>query len=387
MELDTATMVAVAAIVAIMTGLFLAYTGWQYRSTVAAGIWGIGSVLSAGGLGLFAADTSYDLAFLFLTVACSLYWVSLARFHEARLPVPFLALAAIAWAVVSFVPFGLTESAGLGAHQLVLGGLFAGCCFELWRGRREKLPARWPLFALIGLHGTVVIGSGVAELVGFGLNTPDAEGLVVWIAVEALVFIIGTTVFISTMIRERGIADERAAAKLDALSALYNRGAFMEAATAALSLAAPTGRPVTAILFDLDHFKRINDTFGHATGDTVIQTFARTLKRSLRRGDISGRLGGEEFAVMLPGAGPEAGIVIAERVRIAFSEDARWIEGQPLNATVSAGVALASRDEPLDRLLGEADRALYIAKTAGRNRVQFAYGEDVVRDPVVLRIA
>lgn len=385
MELDPTTMIAVTAIVSVATGLFLAYTGWQYRTTSAAGIWGLGNVVASAGLAIFAIGTYLDEAFALILAASGLFWISIARFHQARMPFPFLAAAALAWAAVSFLPLGMSEAVALGAHQIVIVPVLAGAVWQLWRGRHERLPARWPLLGLLAVHTAVVLGSGMLELAGVSLNTPDTDGLLIAVVAETLVFIIGTTVFVVTMIRERGIADERAAAQLDNLSGLLNRGAFMEAAMT--SLASAGARPVAAILFDLDSFKRINDTYGHPTGDTVIRTFARTLKRSLRRGDIGGRIGGEEFAVLLPGAGPEAGIVIAERIRIAFAEDARWIEGQPLNATVSAGVALAVPDAPLDRLLREADRALYLAKTAGRNRVQFAYGAEIDPDPVVLRIA
>lgn len=151
----------------------------------------------------------------------------------------------------------------------------------------------------------------------------------------------------------------------DALSGLHNRrsgSAFLEHAFAA----AVRGAKLSVIIFDLDHFKSINDRFGHAAGDTVIREFARLLEANTRRMDLSVRYGGEEFMTVLPGAGMAAALAFAERVRTATP----GLESCPTKVTVSAGVAtydvtLASPDA----LLAAADVALYEAKHQGRNRV------------------
>ncbi len=125
--------------------------------------------------------------------------------------------------------------------------------------------------------------------------------------------------------------------------------------------------PVSVLMFDLDHFKSINDRFGHPFGDEVLRTFASTASSSLRAGDLVGRFGGEEFVAMLPGNLAEASIA-ADRVRLAFQAAASVVSGQKVDATVSIGVASGGIDVP--GLIASADVALYRAKANGRNRVE-----------------
>jgi diguanylate cyclase (GGDEF)-like protein len=127
--------------------------------------------------------------------------------------------------------------------------------------------------------------------------------------------------------------------------------------------------PVSVLMFDLDHFKKINDRFGHAVGDRALQTFARTAAAKLRATDIVGRLGGEEFAAILPATNLKAAAVAAERVREAFEVAAKEIDGLPVGGTVSIGAAATDNpDSDMDTLLVLADHALYAAKASGRNR-------------------
>jgi diguanylate cyclase (GGDEF)-like protein len=127
-----------------------------------------------------------------------------------------------------------------------------------------------------------------------------------------------------------------------------------------------------AVLFlDLDNFKTVNDRYGHAVGDQVLQILAATTKSVIRSSDFVGRLGGEEFAVVLHGAPRDSAVTIAERIRLAFSEHAEVIDGEYVAATVSIGLVL--HEGPildLSELLWKADQALYRAKERGRNRVE-----------------
>jgi diguanylate cyclase (GGDEF)-like protein len=127
------------------------------------------------------------------------------------------------------------------------------------------------------------------------------------------------------------------------------------------------------MLLDLDNFKSINDRFGHAVGDVVLQLFAEVASNCMRRADLFGRLGGEEFAALLPDATRERAMAIAEDVRRSFAEATREVDGRPVLATVSIGVVI-SYDSVLDisALLAQADHALYRAKDNGRNRVEIA---------------
>src|SRR5271170_2768911 len=137
-----------------------------------------------------------------------------------------------------------------------------------------------------------------------------------------------------------------------------------------------SGRPVpeaAVLLIDLDNFKSINDRFGHAFGDRVLQMFAATACRAIRSSDFVGRLGGEEFAVVLHGLARERAPAVAERIRNAFAAEAEVIEGQNVGATVSIGLAVHDGSAiAFTELLWKADRALYRAKEGGRNRVEWA---------------
>jgi diguanylate cyclase (GGDEF)-like protein len=125
------------------------------------------------------------------------------------------------------------------------------------------------------------------------------------------------------------------------------------------------------VLIDADHFKRINDNFGHATGDAVLRHLAASLSSTFRAMDVVARLGGEEFVVLLPGCDEEAATAVAQRLCDGIAAQAVALEGATLRYTVSVGVAtMDSAVEGVDALIERADRAMYAAKAAGRNRVQ-----------------
>jgi diguanylate cyclase (GGDEF)-like protein len=134
---------------------------------------------------------------------------------------------------------------------------------------------------------------------------------------------------------------------------------------------AKAGRPVTVMIFDIDHFKSINDRFGHPAGDEILKLFAAVITHTLRISDLSGRIGGEEFAALLPCTLDEA-LHAAERVREAFATSGIAVDNAPIETTVSIGVAGGPSGTELDVLLAAADTALYQAKRGGRNRVETA---------------
>jgi diguanylate cyclase (GGDEF)-like protein len=126
-------------------------------------------------------------------------------------------------------------------------------------------------------------------------------------------------------------------------------------------------------MFDLDHFKDVNDTLGHPIGDAVIRKFCEVAAIVLRPNDVFGRIGGEEFAVVLPGSSIEAACARAERIRESFAEKCLFVGDHQVNTTVSGGVSMSvNGEQPLSALLKYADVALYRAKAEGRNRVRRA---------------
>ena len=168
--------------------------------------------------------------------------------------------------------------------------------------------------------------------------------------------------------RNRVLAE---AAEIDALTGLPNRRASAEALAAAASLARESGRSFAVAIVDIDHFKSVNDRFGHAAGDHVLCAIAGRLSDHSRRVDFVGRWGGEEFIAVLPDAGPEVAAAAAEALRDAGAVQAVELGADRVTVTVSVGWACASGTPP-EQLVELADVALYQAKASGRNCVRAA---------------
>lgn len=160
----------------------------------------------------------------------------------------------------------------------------------------------------------------------------------------------------------------------DPLTGLCNRRAFQQAMGRDLSRASRARKPLSVVILDIDHFKRVNDTHGHAGGDAVLKAVSAVLSGAVRQGDVVARWGGEEFALILPETPAEGARVLADRLRAAVEETVVVYDGVSIQISASFGVASADVVAPgmADRLLTAADEALYKAKAAGRNRVMMA---------------
>ncbi len=172
----------------------------------------------------------------------------------------------------------------------------------------------------------------------------------------------------------------RVQATHDALTGLFNRGRVLEILAAEIARSERELRPLSVLMVDLDHFKRINDAHGHQAGDAVLREASRRMSAATRQYDSPGRYGGEEFLIVLPGCTRRAGCAQAERIREAFAREPFEAGGEPLAVTCSIGVS--GRDTctagDSNRLIHEADDALYAAKRNGRNRVaEFSSDEPV----------
>jgi diguanylate cyclase (GGDEF)-like protein len=172
--------------------------------------------------------------------------------------------------------------------------------------------------------------------------------------------------------RERLIAQLRVASDTDFLTGLPNRRAFAERAAELLAQARRHGRPVALIVFDLDHFKRINDQHGHPAGDAVLRSVAELARGQVRQGELLARHGGEEFVVLAPDCRTDEALQLAERLREALADAPVTLpDGSSLRPTASFGLACGEARMPveLEALYRDADRALYRAKSQGRNQV------------------
>jgi diguanylate cyclase (GGDEF)-like protein len=205
----------------------------------------------------------------------------------------------------------------------------------------------------------------------------------VWLTVlsfEALLFTISIAFILLAMAKERTELRHRTAAMVDPLTGIANRRSFLQDAGQLAKRHSSDPRPTAVLLIDLDHFKSINDRFGHALGDRVLEIFTDAARQSVRSSDLLGRLGGEEFAAVLADTSRDKAVAVAERIREGFAQAALEVDNRPVGATVSIGL-VHCQEAVLDvpELLAQADQALYFAKERGRNRVEVA-SLDMVRE-------
>jgi diguanylate cyclase (GGDEF)-like protein len=299
-------------------------------------------------------------------------WNASRLFHGRKPNLPGLVLGGIAWvaAVLSLAPEASAVRLTIGAGIVAIYAALTAT--ELWTERRRTMQKRWPAIAVPVLHGFVLM----LPIVLGDLLHPDDPMFAgsIWVtvfAVELVLYAVGTVFVIFMLVSERAVTAHKNAASMDPLTGMFNRRGFAEATSRVIEREAHAGRPVTVLIFDIDHFKGINDRFGHPAGDEILKLFATVVVNTLRFTDLSGRIGGEEFAALLP-CSLEDGVLAAERVREAFAASGIVVEDGPVDTTVSIGVAGGPAGTELEVLLAAADTALYQAKRSGRNRVEAA---------------
>ena len=391
MQLDLPTLMVAGSFVAATSGVFLFFAWLQNREAHAALWWAAGNLVLATGVPLLASPgaafgvPSVVLAIALLNISPALIWAA-ARSANNQTPDPIvIATGAVVWLVAFAIPIvRLSIDGQMSLNLAVMAIYLYAAAFEFWRGRTERLQARWPLIVLLVLHGLFFTVGAVEAYLG-DLPATSSPSLRSWnglILFETLVFVVGTAIFSVAMAHERGELRQKAAATIDSLTGVATRRAFLEAAEQMLQQSLHHDTAMSLVVFDLDTFKSINDTHGHAVGDLALREFGTATRRTLRSTDLIGRLGGEEFAVALPGSSAGAAFVVAERIRIAFADACRTLNDRALNAPVSAGVTTAHPASTLDTLIAAADRALYRAKADGRNRVEMAERRPPVKEPV-----
>jgi diguanylate cyclase (GGDEF)-like protein len=199
--------------------------------------------------------------------------------------------------------------------------------------------------------------------------------------VHLVIFVIFETVFVSicaaylfgSLAKDRIAALYQRASLVDPLTGVANRRGFFQAGERLMTRNRFAARPTALLLFDIDRFKRVNDTFGHHAGDEVLTAFCQLATSLLRPADLFGRIGGEEFASLLPDTERQDALSLAERLRAAFEATSHAVGERTVPATVSIGVAMSQdASSDLRALLEAADQALYRAKALGRNRVELS---------------
>ncbi len=378
LALDVPTLSFVAVGLSGLLGLFLICAWLQQRDARALAWWGAAYLIGASSMALWGAPSPWirlppELPEALTFVACGIIWNGVRVFHGRRaLPIGGLA-GAVGWLVASQLPFLPAGSqARLAVAAFVVAAYTFVIAYELWRERRKSLFSGTAAFVVPFLHATIFLMPIVMQAV---LPKRYADVWLSVFALETMIYAVGTAFIVLLMVKDRDRQLLRDAASTDALTGLLNRRAFLDGARNLCLAQARRRGAATVLMFDLDHFKSINDRFGHAIGDEVIRVFAQVARTSMRASDIVGRLGGEEFAAIVPG-GLDVAIIIGERVRAGMESCGAAVGGHAIGATVSIGAAsMQSSVMEVGALLVRADAALYRAKRDGRNRLFAAESE------------
>jgi diguanylate cyclase (GGDEF)-like protein len=385
MDLDVKTMFVVTIAVAAVLGLLLFYAWFQQRRTSSLAWWGGAHFVACAAVWLISQRGtitdfwSIEIANALLLVAAGMTWMGARLFDGNKVSLVGIFGGAAVWVLATYgtnftaMPHGAAQFS-----SMIVAAYSFGAAIEIWRGRHEGLVSRLPLVVMLSMHGALYL---VRVPLSFILpaGTGDALFSSAWfgvIALESLLYMIATAFIFLAMAKERQEMEHKVAATTDPLTGIANRRAFLEAATRSLKQRSRSPQPVSALLFDLDRFKSINDEFGHAIGDGVLRGFTDIAVAELRSTDLLGRIGGEEFGALLFGAEAASAAATAERIRASFEANYARDGFGAKHVSVSVGVASVPAEEQVEveTLMLKADEALYVAKARGRNRVEVADG-------------
>jgi diguanylate cyclase (GGDEF)-like protein len=382
MNLDVNTLFMVTIYVEAILGLLLLFVWVQNTAIHAVAWWGFAHLLRAASVTIFGMYgqvpdlISIDLANALLFTAFAVTWTGARVFDGRPIEPVYLVTGAVIWLLVCRLP-GLSDA--IDVRALIASGIITAytwlTAYEFWRGRAEPLVSRWPAVFMLFAHGSLFLLRTplVTVLPWSSANYIYASVWLTVISFEALLFTISIAFILLAMAKERTELRHRTAAMTDPLTGIANRRSFMQDVNLLAKRHATNPRPTAVLLLDLDHFKSINDRFGHALGDRVLEIFTGAARKSVRASDLIGRMGGEEFAAVLCDTSEEKALAVAQRIRENFAKAAQEVDNRPVGATVSIG--LVHCDGPIlniAELLVQADQALYFAKERGRNRIEVA---------------
>lgn len=374
MHVDAPTMILLTSGVAMIAALSMA-NEWRRGREPAIGFWSVGfACIAVGSLmsvsrmaGWYVAGIWLPHGMLVTAHACFLFGVAV---HVGVRPQPAWLLGLLPWAVCYLLPADLGGAPLLVLVNSLTVGVFSLACALLLLRLGDGSANQRMLGGLFAFHGVAYLGRAalvgvdgafvnLAQFQGFAVAATLFEGILVAMLLALLMI---------SAVRGRRESDLAVLAHIDPLTGVYNRRAFLTLTGKALAVPARQTLPVAVLLFDLDHFKRLNDTHGHAFGDRVLQDFAAAVRDCLPHEAVFARLGGEEFAAFLPRTNAREATALGWTIVGTFAEE----RAKSVGATVSVGVAAAAAALPVETLIEAADAALYEAKRRGRNRVEQA---------------
>ncbi len=292
------------------------------------------------------------------------------------------------WGVAGVLIYLVLNGLGILKNRLINLATYILVILALWFGASQALRhglspiplVLWTMFLSTTFYVMLgsVTGTALSLFLGLGLGAlvvvyPPIQSMLFWVTSGVLLLGLCIINFIFMQFIEQNVvlhdqaSDKLRAARRDALTGVQGRAALEEELRRAIRHAHKSGTPLSVIMTDIDHFKRVNDQHGHSAGDDVLRSFAKRLRRNVGgMGGSVGRWGGEEFLVIIPGMARPDAVALAEHLREQVSISP--IAG--LEVTASFGVASVRRDDDIDELFARADERLYEAKNAGRNLVR-----------------
>jgi diguanylate cyclase (GGDEF)-like protein len=340
------------------------------------------------GRGLIGLGAGYTLLYLYPKLGTPLLYagwlcllVSILIMYRALLRIigsdghrTRFGIAVVGAVVLAWLYFGLVAPDPIqqvNAIYLGIGVIGGRAAWDLWRHARRSRFRAPPLTVAAWL--LLVAARPVLEVLARDPHSGPLDPMTLFGPVGMVFFrvlvMMLLTISVIWMEISRLYETVEDQATHDELTGVANRRAIVELLERELARSEREDTPFSIAIFDIDSFKRINDTMGHPAGDQVIKWVTAVIGRSIRPYDTLARYGGEEFLLLMPGAGPASGATVAERARLAIQNGDCVADGKRLRITVSAGVATWSKEVDSDALLRSADHVLYRAKQTGRNRV------------------
>ena len=317
---------------------------------------------------LLTVPLANGLLFTGMALDAAALWELAGRPVWRRYLLPALAPAVAAFCAAYLLD--LPAALRIALASLIVAGFFLAGTAALSRTWRNGTVLRRFLVVSMLVLTVAVAGRGVLTAAwpeGLGWLSPV---LVQWLGIGALYLMMLTNAFGYLLLSREQLQSELTRLEvIDALTDVPNRRGFYQALTPWMALARRPGMPTALVILNLDHFKRVNDNYGHPVGDAVLKTMVEVCRKQLRDSDLMGRLGGAEFAVQLPRTTLEDALMVAERIRMAVESVPVKTERAVINLTASLGVTTIRAEDSTVSLFKRADEALQQAKLAGRNRV------------------
>lgn len=397
-ELDVATLGVALSLVTLSMTLLLCVAAWHAGTEKGLRHWALGNFTIMLGLVLNVYQEqihhglSVVLAYTLMTLGIGVTWLGIRAFKGQAQPQTGPLLAALTVMLLMWVfRFQVDhQPARIVISSVILSGMSLLCAREL------LIPAEQPMRTAYWFTGFTAlfcaVGLAFRAALSFTLLPVSAETSLVPMQsvtlLGAMVAQIGLACGFILMTHYRTTIALHRLSERDALTNTLNRRSLQQQAAAVLDLARQQEYPTTLIMLDADHFKRINDQFGHQTGDAVLCHLVSRVRQHLRTDDLLGRFGGEEFILLLPGLDTESAVQVAERIRQGLCAQPWHNDDLPVALSVSMGVACSDQHGyDFDSLVGAADAALYRAKALGRNRVELASVPDQdLQDQMALRL-